>query len=124
MERQNKFRGKSLSTGEWVYGYYVRARNAGDTFIIDIESGVSIQVDPKTVGQYIRDNDKDDKEIYEGDIVRGYFTSFDFEGNDTGEIKTVVVDDIVYIRRTLMNVQQSTIEIIGNTHDNPDLLTQ
>lgn len=132
-----KFRGQILDgprKGEWVYGYllnftgddgnmgcYIFEDNSSEFYSIP---EMLIEVDPKTVGQYIRDNDKDENEIYEGDIVRGYFASFDFEGNDTGEIKTVVVDDITNIWRALRDVQQSTLEVIGTIHDNPDLLTQ
>lgn len=115
---QIKFRGKSLSTGEWVYGSLLHGEN------IVLPSGKAYPVDPKTVGQYIRDNDKDEKEIYEGDIVRGYFASLDFEGNEHGKVETVIVDDIAYAREYLEDVQQRTLEIIGNIHDNPTLLTQ
>jgi len=118
-----KFRGKSLSTGEWVYGYYIQGAN-NKHFIAKSLNVDVIEVDPKTVGQYIGIKDKDENEIYEGDIVRGYSASFDFEGNDTGEIETVVVDDITDIRRVLRDFQQSTLDIIGSIHDNPDLLTQ
>ena len=60
MEREIKFRGKSLSTGEWVYGYYyaVPMTFNGSTevshAIVD-STGFIYTVDPKTLGQYIRD---------------------------------------------------------------------
>lgn len=137
---QIKFRGKSLSTGEWVYGWYIRearalinglpALNLSQAMIVSYivfstDGKLEIhEVDHNTVGQYIRDNDKDGKEIYEGDIVRGYFAILDFKGNEHGKVETVIVDDIAYAREYLEDVQQRTLEIIGNIHDNPTLLTQ
>ena len=58
MNRVIKFRGKSLNTGNWVYGYL-----ADETYINDINTFdlSSIEVDSDTVGQYTGLNDNNSK---------------------------------------------------------------
>lgn len=60
--REILFRGKRKDNGEWVYGFYTCVDelcfiSLSQTYIDKVE------VDPKTVGQYIGTNDKDGKYI-------------------------------------------------------------
>lgn len=139
-----KFRGKSLSTGEWVYGWYIRearglinglpAINLSQaqivSFIVYSEEGQLIihEVNPKTVGQYIGLKDRNGKEIFKGDILIWY-------ANSCGLEKQIVISDPEIIQDSFDGhcfifgigypiSHPEKCEIIGNIHDNPDLLTQ
>lgn len=143
--RTIKFRGKDIETGKWVYGFYVRLE---DTFRKPIEgkeritnriytgsadscvgpttgydfSGDWYEVDPDTIGQFTGLFDKNEAEIYEGDILRSCF-------NDTEEplVFEVIFDYGEFKRRynkvtTCICPTHLFWEVIGNVHDNPELL--
>ena len=55
-----KFRGKSLNTGNWVFG---DLRQSGKRKFVEYE------VNPDTVGRFVCLYDKNDKEVYEHDYI-------------------------------------------------------
>ena len=116
--RAIKFRGKDF-LGRWHYGFLHRATGA-DTLMIQIDSFDSFGVIPDTVGQFTGLTDKNGKEIYEGDII-----TFD---NHLQGVSQVVYDyagfDVVSnnYRTTLRPMMNNHIRVIGNIHDNPELL--
>lgn len=74
--RDITFRGKSVSTGEWVYGYLIgRAEDSGKPcqgkyFIDNGEPfNKAVEVIPETVGQYTGIIDTAGEMLFEGDIV-------------------------------------------------------
>ncbi len=134
--REIKFRGKRVDNGEWAYGYYavhkMMLTGEMDYFII-VDEQRPQSIDPKTVGQYTGQNDFEEKEVYEGDILR--FTVFDYNGADTqhkGIVKWVEDSCAFVIVNSLESdegywlywvlQQDDEVEISGNVFENPELL--
>ena len=140
--REILFRGKRIDNGKWILGHLLRYEN-GRARIIESHTDIfcyendentivalAYEVAPKTVGQFTGLVDNNGNKIFEGDILstengtfsntgmghvlfyKGMWTSFygqDALGRDCfDELHTVC----------------SEREIIGNIHDNPELLNE
>ena len=137
------FRGKRKDNREWVYGYVYRIWER--VYILwgmtnDVPN--MIEVDPETVGQYTGLTDKNGKKIFEGDIVKAVIVR-DLGGGtekreETGIIGYDKIGMIGLIEKYAGTIpvwsdffQELTLsgcindfwfEVIGNIHDNPELL--
>ena len=143
--REILFRGKRTDNGVWVYGNYCIAekldKSGAEYFIIEIEAeGSQYYVIPETVGQYTGLTDKNGTKIFEGDIVKILYTDWISQPlEDTRSLEEYldsltekgVVDFAPYVGWYLKNGKYDLsiisgthgyIEVIGNIHDNPELL--
>jgi len=127
--RTIKFRAIPHDYNEFIYGGYVR--NQGTSYIyttmyektthINILTSISVHKD--TVGQFTGLKDKNGKEIYEGDIVCGDIFDEKFKMAevvfDVGCFSVSVKEDWC---PALYDVTADTTVIIGNIHEDPELL--
>lgn len=111
--------------GRWVYGGVLQGSGAHS-----IIYGGENENDPgegldkwvvysDTLGQFTGLLDKNGKRIFEGDIVRDV---------DTGNIRTVEYHGNRFVFVSLLRhffdvIYEEDCEVIGNIHDNPELLT-
>lgn len=129
--REIKFRGKQVSDGTWVYGYFAKTTLTdepmcvGDCRICNliIKDGTYFHVDPATVGQFTCLYDKNGKEIYEGDILKRTIRPLNALCYDeTYVVKTI--DYYIYCGETYAlfrpQLWSSECVVIGNIHDNPE----
>lgn len=134
MNREILFRGKRVDNGEWVYGAFVpdalemlKGARGLDGFIrrCNAESGEveMFEVDRETVGRFTGLTDKNGWKIFEWDIVRHV------ESGKNGRVSYMpeYCGFLIYCKSDnlycwLYNNDFTKIEVIGNIHDNPELL--
>ena len=113
--------------GDWVYGslvicddrYYIctYAECSNRTTVFN-GSATMVEVRPETVGQFTGMLDKNDKKIFEGDIVRA---KMDY--GPAGFLDAIVNIGFKRIDGYRWNYfDLDTIVVIGNVYDNPELL--
>lgn len=146
--REILFRGKRKDNGKWIEGYYFERKDtqgniiesvilvdayeqitSGQRYVRSNLNQECFRVDSRTIGQFTGLTDKNGTKIFEGDIVR-----------DMGGTVYPVVFELTgfYLKyapphshgfhfdllplSNYWHAHGSIIEVIGNIHDNPELL--
>ena len=151
--REIKFRGKTVN-GKWLYGNLQVPSVNGVPYYMWDEDKFQCPVDENTIGQYTGLKDKNGKEIYEGDVlhIKQYENNgYRLFGTDVSFPNCFTLDEckgklfregnaLVYFSEGCMCVGDMFIsalfgdmryshpifelEIIGNIHDNPELIKE
>ena len=122
--REILFRGKQIDNGEWVYGD-IRHDYDGVPSCISYYCG-SNPIIPESVGQYTELTDKNGRKIFEGDIVNVNTNKDTLCHRYEGRNLVIRFDEyhrfVASGRLEYPLCNHYEWEVIGNIHDNPELL--
>lgn len=128
--REIKYRGLRKDNNEWVYGYFMtssKEHHMGERSLIVCDDRCAAyagrnyyEVIPESVGEFTGLKDKNEKDLYDGDIIKHGVIYFDerYLGFFVKMFKQRVGEEIKPLYDVLFP------EWIGTIHQNPELLNQ
>jgi len=128
--REIKFRAIGINSKEWIYSMTISMgtikRKRYNVFI-EVSPGRWKGIVPETLGQYIGSSDLNLKDAYEDDLIR--YRYYHEDGKKFSGIGKIYFDDGCYFLEDVkkknkypMYLASLSFEIIGNIHQNPELL--
>lgn len=148
--REILFKAKRIDNGEWVEGYFTKAKwylDESEIFAIlptdlciypHFEFSEWIEIDENTICQYTGLTDKNGNKIWENDVVKKHFyTDYNACANSEEYMGAVKFKYCAWVIDTVRGIYLCTLpifesmaysedvkhfEVIGNIFDNPELL--
>lgn len=125
--REILFRGKRTDNGEWETGSLVIIRDGcsdKEVFIADKMTGYHTPVIPETVGEFTGVTDKNDRKIFERDIVKrgDRIWIIEYDVKCAQFVMKTFTERGVFFIRSFDLIPSEWCEVIGNKFDNPELL--
>jgi len=118
------FRGKRIDNREWIYGFYYKTK--GKHIILgdrepDSNGQKEKEINPETVGQFTGMYDKNGVKIFEGDIIQ---RDYKVAGKTLYEKRVIEYKSAYFAGFQFIKGKPNNMgcEVIGNIHDNPELL--
>lgn len=133
MDREVLYRGKRVDNGEWIFGdlienqgrFYIYQASNITTLPWDAKNQIAVcgyEIEPETRGEYTGLKDRNGKRIFEGDVVETPWDGWShgrlvhyknglFKAGTTSLCSFIGADSPEY-----------HCEVIGNIHDNPELV--
>jgi len=134
--REIKFRGKRVDNGEWINGFI--KKNGSEWWILNETTDWHVSVPmgfitqhkykiiPSTIGQFTGLRDKNGTEIYEGDVLSrkewGMGGPHDPEERCEVQYLDYYIKEGEHSGHFNIELWSEWCEVIGNIHDNPELL--
>lgn len=126
--REILFRGKDSDSGIWCYGDLSFGKDGKPYIRFWAHNGYLVRaVEPETVGQFTGFTDKNNKRIFEGDILRSRYDDVDPEYDSYELVKWANNGWYAYDKgNSFDDLRQDMLteysELAGNIYDNPELL--